>query len=356
MARFLSNMSLALVLSTMSAPALAAPPISTQGPGDGGAPDVGGSSSLSVVCQINGQSEPASVVNGTFRDAEGILDAIVTELEPGVFLIDTGQSTMVLTATSAQITGGPEAGKWDCVQVSAAPAPVSDPVTAPAVDPAALAALEQRLANARAALAATQDDLIGAILDRDAARNFLVDVEVQRDEAWVDLRGLQVELAAVREAQATAQAAYAAALLEARQLIRNGNLERAELETGLAAAEATNADLSAELAAVAAENTALSAELAAAQAEAEMAESDAGDDAASEEGTMTEEDTDMSEAGQGDQDITMMFDSDAAMAMLDAAEISDISRAALRAAVEQARANPAMIGEVMTRLQNAMGQ
>jgi hypothetical protein len=355
MARFLSALPLALTIAALSAPANAGPTISTQGPGDGGAPDAGGTSSLSVICQVNGQSEPVSVVNGTYRDVDGIRDATVTELEPGVFFIDSGNSTMVLTATSAQVTGGPEAGKYDCVEVSAAPAPTGNPGAAPTGDPGALAAMEQRLATARAALAATQDDLIGAILDRDAARNSIAAAEGQRDVAQQDIRVLQGELAAIREAQAAAQAARAgaeaevvareAALLEARQQIRNGDLERAELEAGLAAAEATNAALSAELAAAEAENAALSAELAAAEAHA-----DASDDAAE---AMPEDDTDMAEA---DQDTTMMFDADAAMAMLEAAEISDISRAALMAAVEQARENPAMANEVMERLQNAMGQ
>ena len=339
MARFLFAPPLTLTLVALSATANAAPTISTQGPGDGGAPAIGASSSLSVVCQIDGRSEPLIVENGRLRNADGITGATVTELEPGVFLIDRGQSTMVLTATSAQINGGPDAGKYDCVQASAGPAPIADPVTAPAIDPEALAAMEQRLENARAALAATQDDLINAMLARDTARNILADVEGQRDAAWEDLRGLQVELAELRDALSSAQAAQAsaeadlaardAALRAAQEQILTGDQERANLETALAAAEA--------------ENAALRAELAAIQAEAAEAEEEA----------MPEEEGDM---GEGDQDAALIFDADAAMAMLDAADISDISRAALRAAVEQARANPAMIGEVMMRLQNAIGQ
>ena len=50
------------------------------------------------------------------------------------------------------------------------------------------------------------------------------------------------------------------------------------------------------------------------------------------------------------------FDADAALLAIEAAELSPISRAALTAAIEQARNDPALIGEVVSRLHNAMGQ
>ena len=57
-----------------------------------------------------------------------------------------------------------------------------------------------------------------------------------------------------------------------------------------------------------------------------------------------------------DQGVPILFDADAALAMLEAAEIGDIARAALTAAVEQARENPELAAEVMTRLESALGQ
>ena len=50
------------------------------------------------------------------------------------------------------------------------------------------------------------------------------------------------------------------------------------------------------------------------------------------------------------------FDADAALMAIEAAELSPISRAALTAAVEQARNNPDYVAEVVTRLQNALGE
>jgi len=50
------------------------------------------------------------------------------------------------------------------------------------------------------------------------------------------------------------------------------------------------------------------------------------------------------------------FDADAALALVSGSDgLSDISRAALSAAVEQARNDPALVGEVVTRLRAALG-
>ena len=241
MPRFLSALPLALTLAALSAPAVAGPTISTQGPDDGGAPAAGAGAGFVLDCRINGRLERYAIVGTVLVDRPGS----VIQLDTGVFSILTDQGNVLLTEDSAQITGGPDAGKWDCVRGSATPAPTGNPGTAPIADPGALAALQQRL---------------------DAAQNAIAAAEARRNAALEEIDALQAELAAVMSEEAT----------------------------------------------------------------------DAG-----------------AEAGQG---AAMMFDADAALAMLEAAEISDIARAALVAAVEQARDNPDMAAEGMARLQNAMGQ
>jgi len=49
------------------------------------------------------------------------------------------------------------------------------------------------------------------------------------------------------------------------------------------------------------------------------------------------------------------FNADAALAAVEGSDLSAIARASLSAAIEQARANPDMVGEVVTRLRNALG-
>ena len=50
------------------------------------------------------------------------------------------------------------------------------------------------------------------------------------------------------------------------------------------------------------------------------------------------------------------FEPDAALQLVNEADgLSDVSRVALRAAIEQARNNPGMVDEVVARLQNALG-
>ena len=201
----------------------------------------------------------------------------------------------------------------------------ADPGPTDAGDPGALAALQQRLASERAALAASQEDLITAIGERDAARRAVAEAENRAAAALAENEVLLTELAASLHMEETAQAALArteedlaerdAELSEAQERIRAGELERAELEAALAAAEDATAALSAELA------------------------------------TLMQTGEDMS-----DQGVPILFDADAALAMLEAAEIGDIARAALTAAVEQARENPELAAEVMTRLESALGQ
>lgn len=340
MARFLSPLPLVLTFVALSVPAFAGPPISTQGPGDGGAPVAGDRATLALDCQINGRTETFVIVGNALADRVGT----VTQLDTDVFSILTDQGSILLTADSAQITGGPDTGKWDCVPAAAPSAITGGTDAASTSDPGAQAALEQRLATARAALEATQEDLIATMMERDAARDAIAAAEARRNDALADIDALQTELAASLHMEETAQAArlraedmltereaeLAAALVQ----VQAGETQRDELMAALAAAEAANATLSAELAAV--------------QAEEGMTESDMGGDEASEEEVMSEEAADLG--------TPMMFDADAALAMLEAAEISDISRAALMAAVEQARENPDMAAEVMARLQNALGQ
>jgi len=325
MPRFLSALPLALTLAALSAPAVAGPTISTQGPDDGGAPAAGVGAGFVLDCRINGRLERYTIVGTALVDRPGS----VIQLDTGVFSILTDQGNVLLTEDSAQITGGPDAGKWDCVRGSATPAPTGNPGTAPIADPGALAALQQRLDAAQTAIAAS---------------------EARRNAALAEIDALQAELATSLHMEQTEQAARLRAeailaerdadLAEARERIQAGELERADLEAALAEAEAANA--------------VLSAELAAAQAEEDMTESEMDGDGAPGAEVMSEEAADAgAEAGQG---AAMMFDADAALAMLEAAEISDIARAALVAAVEQARDNPDMAAEVMARLQNAMGQ
>ena len=334
MARFLSPLPLALTLVALSAPAFAGPTISTQGPGDGGAPVAGDRAMLALDCQINGRTETFVIVGNALADRVGT----VTQLDTDVFSILTDQGNILLTADSAQITGGPDTGKWDCVPAAAPSAPTGVPDSTATSDPGAMAAMQQRLATARAALEATQEDLIAAIMERDAARDAIAAAEDRRSAALEEIGVLQTELAASLHMEQTAEAARVRAedilaereaeLAAVQAVVQAGEVERAELEVALAAAEAANA--------------ALTAELAAAQSGESMAENEMDSDATPEEA--------------GDMGGSMMFDADAALAMLEAAEISDISRAALMAAVEQARANPDMAAEVMARLENALGQ
>ena len=311
MTRIYSAVPFAAILAAISAPVFAGPTISPQGPGDGGAPVSGAHASLALECQINGRSETFVITGGTLADRPGI----VTRLDLDIYAILTDRGRILLTGDSAQITDGPDAGKWDCVSASLAPPPTADPGTTDAGDPGALEA--------------SQEELITAIGERDAARLAVVEAENRAVAALAENEVLLTELAASLHMEETAQAALArtgedlaerdAELSEALRRIRAGELERAELEAALAAAEEANAALSAELTAMM------------------QAGGDMPDQAA-------------------DQGAPVMFDADAALAMLAAADIGDIARAALTAAVEQARENPDLAAEVMTRLENALGQ
>ena len=322
MVRFLSVLPLALALS---APAIAGPTVSNQGPGDGGAPVSGVRSGFALECQINGRTERFVIAGNALVGRPGT----VTLMDRDVYSVLTDQGRVLLTGDSAQITDGPDAGKWDCVQISVAPAPGG---TAPSGDPADLAALQQRLASAQAALEATQEDLIATIGERDAAH-----AEFSRLD-----RQLNESLAAVATAQA-AQASAEVAAAERETALSEAMTALAAREGELAASIAARRALEVELAEVLAENAALTAGMAVDG----MDEEEMRDD---------EPMPDMTTEEAADADTPMMFDADAALSMLEAADISDISRAALSAAIEQARDNPDMASEVMARLQNALGQ
>jgi len=305
MVRFLSI----LALAAMSTPAIAGPTISTQGPGDGGASAPGAGANFVLDCRINGRAERFAIAGTVLLDRPGS----VIMLDTGVYSVITDRGTVLLTSDSAQIADGPDAGKWDCVEAAAG---------SPAGDPGAMAALQQQLATARAALEATQGDLMTTIMERDAAQTAVAAAETRTNAALEEIEVLRSELAASLHVEETAQAALIRAeddLADALERIEAGEAERAALETALAAA----------------------------RAEADMTEADM-DDAAP--------DADVTSEAATDQGAEVMFDADAALATLEAAEISDIARAALMAAVEQARDNPDMVAEVMARLQNALGQ
>jgi hypothetical protein len=81
---------------------------------------------------------------------------------------------------------------------------------------------------------------------------------------------------------------------------------------------------------------------------------DMSDDTGSDDMTDDTGSNDMTEDHGAMEDAA--FDADAALMAIEAAELSPISRAALTAAVEQARNNPDFVAEVVTRLQNALGE
>lgn len=333
MARIPSIFFSALTLSALTAPVLAGPAISTQGPGDGGAPPAPDSTAFAVECQINGRSESFVIAGDALAGRAGS----VTRLDAGVFSILTDQGGILLTGDSAQIDGGPDAGKWDCVPATAALVTNGGAFTA---DPAAQATLEQRLATARAALEATQDDLIATMIERDAAQDAVAAAEARADAAVQEIEALQSELAASLHMEETAQAAR----IRAEEMLSEREAELAAARQELQARQTRGAELETALAAEEAENAALRAELAGLRAEEDMTQRDMdGDDAPA-------------ESAAPEASVEPQFDADAALARLEAADIGDIARAALRAAVEQARANPEMGAEVMARLQAALGQ
>ena len=340
MTRFITALPLSLVLA---APALAGPPITTQGPGNGAAPMVGESSDveLDVECQVNGRTERYTIRGDILVGHDGV----VIEMAQGNYRVALAEGNLLLSETRAQISGGPDVGKWDCVAAT-------DPVPTPGsvADDGAMAALEQRLATMRAALEASQEDLVTAI----AAQAALEEMRAARTQDAAEIASLERELAESLSAEARAQAAMA----EAQAQVEAGAAARAELEARLAAAEARSTELEgtaagaseaqAQIARLEDQVVTLEAELA--RAERDMAALQAEVEEAQAASAMEDTTEDSTEAG------LPTFDADAALEMVEGAEIGAIAREALVTAIEQARNNPAMGAEVMARLQAVLGE
>ena len=344
MTRFITALPLSLVLA---APALAGPPITTQGPGDGVAPMVGESSDveLDVECQVNGRTERYTIRGDILVGHDGV----VIEMAQGNYRVALAEGNLLLSETRAQISGGPDVGKWDCV---AATGPVPTPGSV--ADDGAMAALEQRLATMRAALEASQEDLVTAVAERNAAHAALEEMRAARTQDAAEIASLERELAESLSAEARAQAAMA----EAQAQVEAGAAARAELEARLAAAEARSTELEgtaagaseaqAQIARLEDQVVTLEAELA--RAERDMAALQAEVEEAQAASAMEDATEDSTEAG------LPTFDADAALEMVEGAEIGAIAREALVTAIEQARNNPAMGAEVMARLQAVLGE
>lgn len=320
----MTRLPFALTLSLLASPALAGPPLDQPAP----APAATSGTATVYDCQIAGRTERFVIADGTLAEGPGTL-SVLTE---GVYAVTRDGVTYLIDPTGVQIDQGIDAGKWPCVESAAAPAPaVPD-----AGQMARIVELEAELANLQAALSAANGERDAAIAARQAAL-------AARDEA---------------------QASSAAASLAAQTALNDSAALQAQVET---AEEATSAALAAEAAAVA-----RVAELEAAAAanavemeqmravHAQLVEALAASDVRVMEleaalvASLAAQEEDMHEDPDPMEDDG--FDADAALMAIDASDLSPISRAALTAAVEQARRNPDLVEEVVTRLQNALGE
>lgn len=379
---------LPLALSLLSSTALAGPPEPLQ---------AAGGDSLVLDCQINGQSERFAISDGAMADGSGRLQVLAEDL----YALTRDGTTYVIDPTGVQIDRGPDRGKWDCTEVTDAAEPGAVP---DAETTARLLELEGEVANLQAALRAAQGDRQAAILMRETAMTAREAAEADLAEAQAEIEELTAQVAAqeaLGEQLAAAEAAHdaarqeleqataRAAAIESMNAAYQSELDAAEAEIaemrlefeGLQEAleaervrtrdaqgqvEALGADLNVALAQLAAEQEAR------AQAEAALAGLRAEADEAEETGASQEEpvaqDAEMPDAAPETETMPAAtdetdeaaapapFDADAALARVDAAELSPIARAALGAAIEQARDDPAMVGEVVERLRNALGQ
>lgn len=373
----MTRLPFALAFSLLASTAMAGPPVEQPAP----APTPAGASGAATIyeCQIAGRTERFVIAGGALAEGPGSL----TALSEDVFSVTRNGVTYLIDPTGVQIDQGVDAGKWPCVEsVAAAPAPAAPD----AGQMARVVELEAEVANLQAALSAANGDRDAAIAAREAAL-------MARDEAHassaaasnaaqtalteaaaLQTRAETAETAATTAiaAQATAEARVAeleaAATADAAEMAQMRVLQGQMAET-LAAAEARVAELEAALAASMAApeadmaDTADMAEEADASAEDMPGDADMADDGMTEEADdaaedMTEEADapaeDMSE-DHGAMDVDE-FDADAAIAAIEAAELSPISRAALTAAVEQARSNPDLVAEVVARLHNVLGE
>jgi hypothetical protein len=341
-------------VALLSAPAFAGPPED--------APVAGASERVVFDCLVNGRSLRFDIAGDQLADGSGI----VTMLADGVYAISQAGQTYLIDETGLQIDSGPDAGKWDCQRRTVTPvggATGSGEGYFPQGDAAQLARiveLENEVANLQAALIAAEGDRDAAVVARDVAQTNLATamegqaetaaLQARAQEAEASAAALQAQVAELQGALASADAADAE-----QQAAMNGLAE--ELNASLARIAALEAQLAAATMDAPVEETTDQPSEEPAQAEAapseapEDSEQPAQEDAAEEDvdGAAAAE-LEEADAGHGDP-----FDADALLAELAEADLSPIARAALSAAVEQARENPAFAPEVLARVERATG-
>ena len=341
-------------VALLSAPAFAGPPEN--------APAAGASERVVFDCLVNGRSLRFDIAGDQLADGSGT----VTMLADGVYAISQAGQTYLIDETGLQIDSGPDAGKWDCQRGTVTPAggaTGSGEGYFPQGDAAQLARiveLENEVANLQAALIAAEGDRDAAVVARDVAQTNLATamegqaetaaLQARAQEAEASAAALQAQVAELQGALASADAADAE-----QQAAMNGLAE--ELNASLARIAALEAQLAAATMDAPVEETTDQPTEEPAQAEAapseapEDSEQPAQEDAAEEDvdGAAAAE-LEEADAGHGDP-----FDADALLAELAEADLSPIARAALSAAVEQARENPALAPEVLARVERATG-
>ncbi|MGI3186067.1 hypothetical protein [Nioella aestuarii] len=349
----MTRLTFALAVSLMASPALAGPPLEQPAPAP--APAEAGGGATIYDCQIAGRTERFVIADGALAEGAGSLSVLTED----VYVVTRNGVTYFIDPTGVQIDQGVDAGKWPCVETAAAPAPAEPDVN----QMARIVELETQVANLQAALSAANGERDAAIAAREAALVALDGAQAASGAAATAAQTALAEAAALQSQAEIAESAAAAAIaaqagaearvveLEAAAAADAVELEQmrasqGQLAEALAAAEARVAELELALAA----SMAVSEEDVAEDDMTEEADDSAegmGDAADSTDEDMSEDHSAMEAGG---------FDADAALMAIDAAELSPISRAALTAAVEQARANPDLVAEVVTRLQNALGE
>lgn len=341
-------------VALLSAPAFAGPPED--------APVAGASERVVFDCLVNGRSLRFDIAGDQLADGSGT----VTMLADGVYAISQAGQTYLIDETGLQIDSGPDAGKWDCQRGTVTPAggaTGSGEGYFPQGDAAQLGRiveLENEVANLQAALTAAEGDRDAAVVARDVAQTNLATamegqaetaaLQARAQEAEASAAALQAQVAELQGALASADAADAE-----QQAAMNGLAE--ELNASLARIAALEAQLAAATMDAPVEETTDQPTEEPSQAEAapseapEDSEQPAQEDAAEEDvdGAAAAE-LEEADAGHGDP-----FDADALLAELAEADLSPIARAALSAAVEQARENPALAPEVLARVERATG-
>ncbi len=364
-------------LALMSTTAMAGPPAD--------APTTTGAGDLVLDCEINGRLQNFAILGGEFSG-----NGIATMLADGVYSVTLQNgSTYVLDSTSAQANDGPDSGKWDCVPGTV---PVAPTVAPPQGDPNAMAALQAEMVRLMAevqdlqlALSLSYSELEIATAERDAALAAGQNASLHEQRA----DNLQTVVDDMRNARDAAMAEVEAERRRADELDALAQAAQGRIDSQgaeLAALTAEVASLSEQLSEALAANAAMAAEAAAMHdmADDDMTEDDTADDDMTEddmsEGDMASDDAmdeemtdaaeDMAESDMSDGEEADMaegdtmadplsvegFDPDAAMAVIAEAELSPISRAALTAAIDQARNDPALIAEVVARIASALAQ